>query len=912
MLKFLKILLLLFLLAITSCQKHDVENIVEDHNSEAYQKNEYGDSILIAVQELNDKGIQLREVADYKNALDTHFEALQLAEKYKDTLGIVFALNNIGTDLRRTSSNIEASKYHFKALELIEYKEELKKSKAVAMNGLGNIFLSLSKPDDAERYFKQSLFIEKFLKSSLGQAINYANVGEVKKMAGDYDQAMHYYQRSLKHNEMIDSDIGKAICKKSIGQLFLLKGKRQKGLKLMREAVSIMDESQDVFHVMEMEIALCEQLLKLEEYAEADTILTRIIDKVEIDQSYEHRFKAYDLLTDWSKSQNDFEQALLAKEKALLFRDSLTKQNNEVKILEIENRFKNEEALRKIVFLTQENRLVEKSRVNQLRIFILLFLLLTVLLGSSYILSRKRKQVNERLQEINNMKSRFFGNVSHEFRTPITLIQGPLEKMLKADIPDDLRRDAEMMHRNSRRLLLLVDQILSLSKIEAGKFEVKATKGDLSQFIARIAQLFEYRSVDNQFIYNVELEETGRVWFDPDIIEMIVSNLLSNAFKFTPKGGHITLIGRYDSKDNYRVSVSNTVYPDQVKDINKFFKRFYSNSKSHEGTGIGLALVKELTQLYRTNVEITKPEDKLIQFALSIPCAKNHFSFEELTVKKLREQDDLMRVVNDADNPDEVDQWGKPIMLIVEDDIDMRTFIKSLFMDVYHIEEAEDGAQGIEVAKTVIPDIIISDIMMPKTDGIKLANTLKNDPVTEHIPLILLTALTEEEMIVQGLVSQADDYITKPFVAKILEIKVQNLIRSRQKLKEKYRKEIIFEPLNTVVNDNAHSFTTILQGVLETHITDPSFGVKEFCDVAAMSRTQLHRKLNATTGMSTTEFIRVHRLKIASELLKNPETSVADACYLSGFNSASYFSKQFKNMFGVSPKDYKNNLKVQG
>lgn len=897
------LVLLLMLTFGFSCKKSDgVLNQINTPSTTSQTQ----DSISTLVQNLNTKGSHLRDVANFKEALDTHFEALRIAEKNHDTTGIVFALNNIGTDLRRTSSNIEASKYHFNALEIIGENDKLQKSKAVAMNGLGNIFLSLEKPIEAENYFRQSLNIEQALKSDLGQAINYANIGEAKKMIKSYDQALFYFQKSLAHNEIINSDIGRAICKKSIGEILLLKGQNNDGLNLIRESISLLNDSQDSYHVLEMQVAFSKELLKFKQYKEAKTILNEIVDRASQIQSYEHLYRSYELLTDWYKAQNEFNKALESKEKAILYKDSLTLRNNEVKILEIENRYKNEQAQQKISFLTKENELVEESRTNQQRIFILLVLFLLFLLGSLYFLARKRKQINNQLKDINALKSRFFSNVSHEFRTPITLIQGPLEKMLNANISEDFKREAEMMHRNSKRLLSLVDHILSLSKIEAGKFEIKVTQGNLSQFMEDLSQTFEYQVLDKNLKYHIDLKNSDQVWFDPDIIEMIISNLLSNAFKFTPENGTIKVIGKVEN-DHYRLKVENSATEEQLNQIDHFFKRFFTSNPSGEGTGIGLSLVKELCKLYGCNIHVGIGDNNQIVFDTKIPMLATQFKPSEINEQKTIIESSINTQNNTSEVQDNLHSvQEKAIMLIVEDNEDMRTYIKSIFENDYIIEEASNGAQGITKAKTIIPDIIISDIMMPKVDGMALCEQLKSDPITDHIPIILLTALTEEDMILQGLACNTDDYITKPFSYKILKAKVANLISIRAKLIEKYRETIIQEPSSIVYNLQETPFSRTIKNVIEDKITNPEFGVEEFADFAAMSRSQLHRKLTATTGMSATEFIRFHRLKIAKEMLKDPLANISEVCYASGFNTPSYFSKQFKTLFGITPQDYKN------
>ena len=244
----------------------------------------------------------------------------------------------------------------------------------------------------------------------------------------------------------------------------------------------------------------------------------------------------------------------------------------------------------------------------------------------------------------------------------------------------------------------------------------------------------------------------------------------------------------------------------------------------------------------------------------------------------------------------------------MEDNDDLRNYIVDSFKDIYSIVEAKDGEEGIDVALTHIPDIIITDIMMPNVDGLELCNTLKTNPNTNHIPIIILTALNEERDLLAGLKNKADDYVTKPFGANILKHKVRNLIEIRNVLSQKYRKEFIIKPLNLLISGGEDTFAQTLKDVIENEITNPDFGVDEFCAVAAMSRSQLYRKLKATVDMSVSEFIRVHRIKLASEMFKNKNLNVTDVCYSSGFTDTSYFSKSFKEVFKIPPAEYRKKI----
>lgn len=869
------------------------------------------DSLITKIQTLNKQGSDYRDNARFKDALIAHFKALQLAEEINDTVGVIKSLNNIGTDLRRTSSNVEASEYHYRAFDMASHNYANLKSRAIAMNGLGNVFLELRKPNEAEKYFEKSLAIEIELKSNLGQAINYANFGEVMRMKGDLNEALMFYHKSLDQNSTIGSTIGIAICKNAIGSIYLTQNKTEKALRLIREAVSILQNSQDAFHKLEMQVSLCRSLISLDQLQESELLLTDIFKTSKSINSYSSQQTAYELQTLLSKKQQKYQTALAAKELAIAYRDSTLTLNNEVKILEIENRYKNKEAVQQIKFLIKEKALIETTNTNQRRIFILLFLLMSSIVGFTYYMYSSRKRVNTELKKVSEMKSRFFGNVSHEFRTPLTLIKGPLEKILSSKLTKPQKEDLEMMHRNTERLLYLVNQILSLSKIDTGNFQIKAQQANLSNELKGISQSFEYLANTKNITYRINIANSKNVWYDIEIVEMLITNLLSNAFKFTPENGEVVINGIKEG-DNYIINISNTVNHITTKEINQFFQRFYTNAASfQQGTGIGLSLVKELCSLYKATISVTKKLENTVEFKLVLPISKAHFEESEIsTIPNFIEvnNNEKENTIELLDAEQEVGESKNNILLIVEDNEDMRNYITGIFKKSYQIIEAKDGVEGVEMAQKHIPDIIISDVMMPNLGGIELCNLLKTNSNTNHIPIILLTAVTEEEMMLKGLNEMADDYITKPFAIKILKTKVYNLTRIRSTLAAKYREEIVLKPMNQLLKWGNNSFSETLKKVLENEITNPAFGIEEFCSIASMSRTQLHRKLKATTGMSATEFIRVHRVKNASELLKNKEMTIADVCFASGFENTSYFSKQFKIVFGSSPTDYQKTI----
>lgn len=880
------------------------------------------DSLVSDVRDLNNKGTAARNSGNYKEALNYHFEALNLAETARDTTGMIYALNNIGTDLRRTYSNIEASSYHYLALELSSIDEKHLKSQAVAMNGLGNIFLVLNKPEQAQNYFRQALSVETQSQSNLGIAINYANLAETFNISNDLDSALYYYEQSLAHNILIDSDIGEALCKRSMGLIYYKKGEEEIALQLLGDAFSIMEDSKDAFHKLEVQVPLAETLIELGKTIDAEIHVEEILTLAKTIGSYDYQQRGYDLLAQLKEKQGLYQPAFEAKENAFIYRDSVLADNSEARIIELENRFKSKEASQQIELLTTEKALTEKNKTNQQRIFFLLILLLSGFIGFLYYRYHNGLKLSRELEKVNEIKSKFFGNVSHEFRTPLTLIKGPLENWLDSDLPPELRKDAKMMLRNSERLLFLVDQLLSLSKVDSGNFQVKHIKANLSLALKGISNFFIHFAHDKSINYTINIDDSGQSLVDLHIIEIIVTNILSNALKFTEANGNITFVGERKT-NSYIVKVSNTSKQISRDQLNKLFDRYYSDGPSHySGTGIGLALVKELCSLYGADLSVDYNVKNEIEFTVAFPLLSinedklftQDASLERADAERFHPHTTVNKMTasyqfeNEIVKNLDVNLNHLPILLVVEDNNDLRRYIVDNFKDSYHVIEAKDGEEGISTAREQMPDIIISDIMMPKIDGLELCNTLKSDLLTNHIPIILLTALNEERDLIAGLRNKADDYLVKPFGAKLLMHKVKNLLEIRSVLSQKYRKEILIKPLDLLLDATEDSFANTLKEVIEKEITNPNFGVEEFCRVAGMSRAQLYRKLKATVDMSVSEFIRVHRVKLASEFLKNKNLNVTDVCYASGFSDASYFSKSFKDVFKVPPAQYRKQL----
>jgi len=551
---------------------------------------------------------------------------------------------------------------------------------------------------------------------------------------------------------------------------------------------------------------------------------------------------------------------------------------------------------------------------------------------------------SEKLKEMDRMKSRFFANISHEFRTPLTLILGPLEKLRSKIADPDSEQDLNMMQRNASRLQNLINQLLNLSKLESGKMKLQAREENIVALVNGYTQSFESLAKQKKIDFNIKsTEEDIKLFVDKDKIEKILYNLLSNAFKFTVEGGRIEVeitpldppsrgdkaesqISPLEGGRGVKITISDTGLGIPSEKLEHIFDRFYqaddTYTKDQEGTGIGLALTKELVELHHGKIKVESQLGKGTIFSFFLPMGKEHLKQEEV-VEPASAEASADKSVDREDPPEQIielqdqvtlsdDETEKddaiPLLLIVEDNDDLRAYIHSYLTNDYRIIEAIDGEMGLIKGVEKIPDLVISDVMMPKMDGIELCRKLKTDERTSHIPIILLTARASMESRIEGLETGADDFLTKPFDPDELQVRIKNLIKQREKLKEGYLNQFKLsedkEKERILSMDD--QFLLKAKSMVEQHLSDSEFNVESCAKELAMSRVQLHRKLHALLNQSSSEFIRTIRLNKAAIMLRNKSANVSEICYDVGFTNPAYFSSCFRKKFGQIPTEYAN------
>ncbi|MBT8185569.1 MAG: response regulator, partial [Eudoraea sp.] len=531
-----------------------------------------------------------------------------------------------------------------------------------------------------------------------------------------------------------------------------------------------------------------------------------------------------------------------------------------------------------------------------------------------FVLYKNRLRTTRKLKELDALKTNFFINISHEFRTPLTLISSPIQELLEeTNLSNKKRKHFEVAQKNTKKLSSLVDQLLELSKIDSGNRKLSLQKNKPTQNIAAWSESFSYLAKQKNIHFKTKiLNKDATAWFDREALETIVVNLVGNAIKYTPEEGEIDLQASLQN-NLLDIAIKNSGQGLTNKQVNTVFNRFYQTNGQSDGAGIGLSLVKELAELHGGKIMISSELKKWTLFEVTLCLDKSKFNNAEI-----KEDNELLVVKTATDHRiielqkgPEIQNNELPILLIVEDNSDLRTLLEDTFKKDYKVTLVVNGEEGILKALDIIPDLIISDIMMPVKDGIELTRSLKKDQRTCHIPIILLTAKAGDDNELLGIEVGADDYITKPFNQKILKSKANRLIALRKVLQSRYSQEVILKPKDIAITSVDEVFLKNVQEVLDKHLVESSFTIEGFSKAVHMSRMQLHRKLKALTGLSASEFLRSQRLKLAAQLLKKGDHSISEISYSIGFNDSTYFTKCFRETYQSTPSEYSKKFSKQ-
>lgn len=883
--------------------------------------NSYGE--MAAALEL---GKRLRNESRFYDAIDVHKKGLAAAEKLRDTLQIVQALNNIGTNYRRLGILDEASSWHYSALSYCDQYSGSRnpedrtalKNRVVSLNGIGNVQLTMGNDVEAEKAFRQALSGEASLGSALGQAINYANLGSILESRDMKDSARFYYEKSLEFNRMAKSDMGISLCYAHFGRLAEKEGDYANAIEEYRKAYEIMEGSSDVWHWLESAVSLVRAYINAGDLDRASFYLGKATKEAERISSMEYLAEVNRLDYLIQKQRGNSALALKSYVKSREYADNVTSEKNLNHIQNVRVGYERERKQNEIEMLNRSWEAERRSR-NALLTMSLIALLLTVATIAVLIyLITLRNRNQKMLKEMETMKSNFFTNITHEFRTPLTVIHSAAGHIMKeTPVDSPLHRDAEDIMRHGKSLLSLINQILDIAKLSSGsRCRPEYCRGDIVGYVTMICECHRpyARTRDISIIYS-PAEPSVEMDFIPEYVKQTVSNLLSNAIKFSAEGRHIMLTSKCKDGD-FILTVCDEgkgMAPEVLRNI---FRPFYQapDQSMSIGTGVGLSIVKLDVEAMNGRIEVHSAVGKGTVFIVALPLScgeklNRHFDFNDYV------QPGAIREVVETEceaNEDVVHEGMENAtrILIVEDTPEVARLQMNQLNSDFNYYFAQNGAEGLERAAAIVPDLIITDVMMPGMDGFEFCRRLRASGALNHIPVIMVTAKCTHEDKMAGLEAGADAFLEKPFHADELNVRVVKLLEQRSLLQQKWSSDIddgsrdlsgVPESSRKFIND----FTDAVNNCLKTGELDHN----KIADALCITRIQLNRKVKAITGLTTTEYISRIRISLAKKLLDNPDMLIGDIAQRCGVEDVAYFSSVFKKATGYTPSGWRNRKK---
>lgn len=868
---------------------------------------------LGSIVALREWGKRLRNESRFEEALHTHSEGLRQAEAVGDTIEWVQALNNIGTDYRRMGVLDVAQEYHYSAWTLSEECADTsftaKKNRVVSLNGLGNIYLTLGNYERADSALRMALAGEQQLHSAVGQAINYANLGSIFEHRGQTDSAWVYYRRSMALNHEAGSDLGISLCHTYFGSLYEKAQQYDKATEEYETAYRMMQTSKDEWHALNSLIALAGIYHITGNDAKEMEYLSRARQVAERIGSKEHLAEIHTLYYKHHKRLGDYREALTAYEQATAMQDSVLDMEKVNRIqntsLSIERNRQEREKNDMMLRLVQERTTKRTGYI----VFAIVVVSLLGLVALLLYIQRIRKRNHLTLKRLSSLRENFFTNITHEFRTPLTAILG-LSHDLQASETREVKDKAQTIERQGKGLLTLINQLLDISKIKSAVGNADWMNGNITAHLTMIVETYrDYarsRNIDLQFF----AKETVEMDFVPDYMNKIMNNLLSNAFKFTPEYGKVS-VTMQRKNDCLLIDVADMGEGMDEDTLAHIFEPFYQGESDTKkiGTGVGLALVKQIMDAVEGTITVESTVGRGTVFHLSVPIRNS------IQKSKAETQNTGNTPLLPENEPSLADSEGgddQCRLLVIEDNRDIAAYIGSQFADCYAVSYATNGKEGLDKALDLVPDLIITDLMMPGMDGLEVCRQVRSNEIINHIPIIVVTAKITEEERIRGLEAGADAYLAKPFNADELRTRVEKLLEGRQLLRKKYAQ------MMTAHQDDEEEEATqrraadlrFLAKVSDVIYLQLNRGkdieVSQIASAMCMSDRQFYRKMNALTDSTPTVYIQRVKIKKAKSLLDGDSRmsfgEIADRC---GFNDYSNFVRTFKKTYGVTPTEYR-------
>ena len=911
--------------SIVKAQK-DLAMLDSLRNRMKQQDNKLGEMTI-----LREKGKILRNESQFAAALSAHGEGLRLAELTGDTIEWVQALNNIGTDYRRMGILDMAQRYHYAAWMMAKAQQDtlfvVKKNRVMSLNGLANVYMTTNNLERADSVLRLALAGEAALGSLTGQAINYANLGSIFEQRGKTDSAWAYYRRSMALNQQDNNRLGVALCHTYFGDMYRKQQLYDRALKEYDQAYTIMKDSRDEWHTLNAIIALANIYALKGDNAKAKSYLDQSLQMAKSIGSKEHLAQIYQSYYTLYKQQGDFRQALSCHERACALKDSLIDMD---KVNRMQNTTLDLERNQQDLRMAEAKHRLDQEQTMRYASYIVFFIIV-LLMGSLIALLYHARQVKAKshkaLKRLNEVRETFFTNITHEFRTPLTVILGLSQDLQQQDTSaEECREMGKAIQRQGQCILRLINQLLDISKIKSEIGTPDWRQGDLGAYIGMIVEAYTHYAEKRGITLLLQTKGmTHATCFVPDYMNKVVSNLLSNALKFTPRGGTVRVV-LWQEEQHLGIDVADNGQGIPQHSLPHIFEAFYQadNTGNDIGTGVGLALVHQIILNLGGSITVESAVGKGTTFHILLPIRKDDHTpaLDSVTTAAaqeaitLEDNETTAKALDDATTAEEDKPAEAKRVLVVEDNADIAAFIGKRLNGKYKVKYAADGKIGLEKAHQWMPDLIITDLMMPVMDGMTLCRQIRQDECTSHIPIIVVTAKITEAERIEGLKAGADAYLAKPFNSEELTTRVEKLLEQRAMLRARLAKELNEEtpqqapaeekPAMEQMSDLDRKFLTKLTDCVYLllnghHNVDVEAVASKLC----MSYGQLNRKLTALTGYTPAQYILRIKIKKAQRMLiAHPERDFNSIATLCGFSDYSNFVRAFRKVLNVTPTQF--------
>ena len=926
---------------VSSEERNEIDSIVKICKTESElfdleKKYEARSNSLGKAAVYRELGERSRNESRFDDANKYHMLELNIATNNNDTIEMVRALNNIATNYRRLGFVDIATEYHYQALGLTNMFSDstsflARKNRVRALNGLGNIFLSIDNNHLADSVFRLALKGEKELGSALGQAINYANIGSIFESNGDLDSAWVCYRNSMVMNEKAGSEVGISLCHDHYGSLYEKSGDYDSAIKEYKAAYDLSKKTNDVWHGLNSCISMARIYHLIGHDGDAFKYLQEAMSTAKEIKSLEHQIAVNKIYYEIYKNNGNDRLALHSFVVADELEDSMFSMK---RISDIQNIRVNSERKRQLDRIEQTERRFYEEKVNKRVAWtVAAIVLLSSLSFIVWLLLalRARKKRNEMLQDIDEMRDNFFTNITHEFRTPLTVIQSVAEE-LKGASPDDIENvheQASIIEFHERELLQMVNQLLDTARFRHSGDKVFKpwAHGDIVMFVKMIVDAYSPLASSHGLRLKHQTSQ-DHIYMDfvPDYMRKLIVNLISNSVKFAHPDTDIVIDTSVVDK-SFKLTIKDHGVGISEKDMPHVFDPFYQAEHGRRtiGTGVGLAAVKMAVEQMGGTIDVESVINEGTTFDIVMPLTHGRGDYEQLSDNDMALNDVPSEFTHDSIPADTEASEGDVRVLIVEDSPDVAKYIGRSIPSGYAINYAFNGIEGFERARQLVPDIIITDIMMPGIDGLELCRRVRNDELISHIPVIIVTAKVTQQDRERGLEVGADAYLEKPFHADELQIRVRKLLEMRRMLRDKWAQTVIPSETNADGIVDEHEHEDIIAGVGEGSVNSPfvdkftshvyeqmDSGRVVVSDIAMqmfVTREQLGRKLKATTGMTSSQYVTMLRMSRAKRLLRdNPEMQMIEVALKCGINDVSYFTTLFKREVGTTPAQYRNDV----